>query len=446
MERLQGWSGICLTIQNCRSLKLFANFAKRSGRNDLPDRKPAFSVGLLPKGLNFNDMNSEQYDFSDISPYDDNVFHQKMEDLVKEPGFLHAINYTMPKDDVPALIDELLRIDNKYDFQHQVMYPFLEMLAKTTTAGITLGGIKYYNPAMNYVFITNHRDIVLDASFLNLAFIRKGLPTSEVAIGNNLLIYDWITDLVRLNKSFIVKRNTTLREGLEAAKKLSAYIHYCILEKRESIWIAQREGRAKDSSDHTQESLVKMLALGGEGPFVERLKEINLLPVSISYEYDPNDYLKAKEFMMRRRDPQFKKSQRDDLFSMETGLLQFKGRVHFQLTPRINNKLDQIGDFRDNNTAAKYVGCLIDQAIHRSYEIFPINYIAFDLLHHTERFRRKYTEEQKKETEEYFNRQLSKVDVPDLTAEERDYMMEMMLVMYANPLKNKLKTILGGME
>lgn len=392
------------------------------------------------------DMNTQDFDFSDISPYDDSVFHEKMVNLVKEPGFLHAVNYTMPKDDVPVLIDELLKIDNKYDFQTQVMFPFLEMLAKTTTAGISIGGLKYHNPGVNYTFITNHRDIVLDASFLNLALLRKGLPTSEVAIGNNLLIFDWITDLVRLNKSFIVKRNTGLREGLEAAKKLSAYIHHAILEKRESVWIAQREGRAKDSSDHTQESLVKMLALGGEGTFMEKLKEINLMPVSISYEFDPNDYLKAKEFLMRKRDPQFKKSQRDDLFSMETGLLQFKGRVHFQMTPRINTKLDQLGDFRDNNTAAKYVCCLIDQAIHRSYEIFPINYVAYDTLHGISRFSRFYTEEQRKETMDYFNSQLAKADIPDLTDEERDYMMEMMLSMYANPLRNKLKTILGGIE
>ena len=392
-------------------------------------------------------MSSQQdYNFSDIAPYDDSEFHSKVEQLVKEPGFLHAVNYTMPPKDVPALIEELLKINNKHDFQHQVMFPFLEMLAKTTTSGISLGGVKYLNPSMSYTFITNHRDIVLDASFLNLAFLRRGYPTSEVAIGNNLLIYDWITDLVRLNKSFVVKRNTGLREGLEAAKKLSAYIHYCILEKHESVWIAQREGRAKDSSDHTQDSLVKMLAIAGQGQFVDKVKEINLMPVCISYEYDPNDYLKVREFLMKRRDPDFKKSQRDDLFSMETGLLQFKGRVHFQLTPRINSKLDQIGDFSDNNRAAKHVGCLIDQAIHRSYEIFDINYVAYDLLHQTNRFARKYTEEKKQETVEYFNRQLDKVDLSDITKEERDFMWEMILTMYANPLRNKLKSLLGGLE
>ena len=391
-------------------------------------------------------MESKQYDFSDIAPYDDSIFKEKMASLVVDPGFLHAVNYTMPKEDVPVLLDEMKQMDNTYDFQHQIMFPFLEMLAKTTTAGISLGGVKYYNPGMNYTFITNHRDIVLDASFLGLALLRRDLPTPEVAIGNNLLVFDWINDLVRLNKSFIVKRNTGLREGLMAAKKLSAYIHHAILEKQESVWIAQREGRAKDSSDHTQESLVKMLAIAGEGSFMEKIKEINLMPVSISYEFDPNDYLKAREFLLRRRNPDFKKSQRDDLFSMETGLLQFKGRVHFQMTPRINNKLDEIGEFADINTSAKYVGWVIDQAIHRSYEIFPVNYIAYDMLHGTTRFSGKYSELERKETEEYFENQLNKVDVENVSVEERKFMLDMMLTMYANPLKNKLKTILGGME
>lgn len=391
-------------------------------------------------------MANEENNFFDISPYDDSLFHDKMASLVKEPGFLHAINYVMPPNEVPLLIDELLKLDNKHDFQQRVMRPFLETLGKTTTSGISLGGTKYYNPALNYTFITNHRDIVLDSAFLNLAFMRKGLPTCEIAIGNNLLIFDWITDLVRLNKSFIVKRDTGIRESLAAAKKLSAYIHYCILGKHESVWIAQREGRAKDSSDHTQESLIKMLSLGGEGLFSDSIREINLMPVSISYEFDPNDYLKVKEFLLKRRDPGFKKSQRDDLFSMETGLLQFKGRVHFQLTPRINTKLEQIGDFKDKNNSAKYICALIDQAIHRSYEIFPINYVAYDTLHSSKRFERKYTEDEKLKTLNYLNSQLDKVDVDNITSEEREYMMEMMLTMYANPLKNKLKALLGGVE
>ena len=385
-------------------------------------------------------------DFSDIAPYEDSLFQSKIRTLVKEPGFLHAVGYTMPKEDVPVLIEELLKITNTHDFQKEIMIPFLEVIAKTTTSGISLGGIKYLNPNLSYTYITNHRDIVLDASFLNLALNRRGIPTTEVAIGNNLLVFDWIEDLVRLNKSFIVKRNTGVREALTAAKQLSAYIHHTILDKRESVWIAQREGRAKDSSDHTQESLVKMLALEGEGTFIERIKEINLMPVSISYEYDPNDYLKAREFLLKNRDPEYKKSQRDDLFSMETGLLQFKGKVHFQLTPRINSRLEQIGETKDRNTAAKWIGRIIDQAIHRSYEIFDINYIAYDLLHNSNRFASKYTEEKRREVIDYFETQIDKVDLKDVTLAERDFMINRMQVMYANPLKNKLRTIIGHEE
>lgn len=380
----------------------------------------------------------------EIGPYDDSQFQEKMAKLVVEPGFLHAIGYTMPKEEIPALMEELKKLKTKYDFQHQIMFPFMEMLAKTTTSGITLGGAKYYNPALNYVFITNHRDIVLDASFLNLAFLRRGWPTTEVAIGNNLLIYPWITDLVRLNNCVIVKRNSSLRESLENAKVLSAYIHNSILHNKQSVWIAQREGRAKDSSDHTQESLIKMLALDGEGTFMERLKEINLMPVSISYEYDPNDYLKVREFLLRQRDPNYRKSQRDDLFSMETGLLQFKGKLHFQMTPRINAKIDQIGDFKDKNEAARNVCHIIDQAIHRSYMIYPINYVAFDMLFKTDRFARQYTAEQKEQFIDYLNGQIAKIDVPDITEQEHSYMEELLLIMYSNPLKNKLRTILGA--
>lgn len=387
-----------------------------------------------------------EYDFSDICPYDDAIFHDKMTSLVEEPGFLHALSFCVPPDGVEAMKQELLSIDNKHDFQTLVMFPFLQMVAKNTTAGITIGGSRNYNSALNYTFISNHRDIVLDASFLNLAFLRQRMPTTEVAIGNNLLIYDWITDLVRLNKSFIVKRDTGMRQALEAAKKLSAYIHHTILHKHESVWIAQREGRAKDSSDHTQESLVKMLALGGQGTFMEKLKEINLMPVAISYEYDPNDYLKAREFLLKRRDPNYKKSQRDDLFSMETGLLQYKGKVHFQLTPRINSRIDEIGEFRDNNKAAGYVCRIIDNAIHRSYEIFPINYIAYDWLNATNRFRAKYTEEEETKFKEYIDGQIAKIDLPDMQTEEVEYLRTLLLTMYANPLINKLKALLGGVE
>ena len=250
---------------------------------------------------------TDVHDFSDICPYDDSVFHEKMSALVKEPMFQHAISYVMPKEAIPGLIDDLLKIDNKYDFQHLIMYPFLEMLAKKTTSGITIGGTKYYNSALNYVFITNHRDIVLDSALLSVVLIENGMNTVEIAIGDNLLIYPWIKKIVRINKSFIVKRGLGLREQLKSSMLMSNYMHYAITQKHENIWIAQRQGRAKDSNDRTQDSILKMMVMGGEGDIFDRLKEMNLVPLSLSYEFDPCDYLKAKEAQQKRDDENFLK-------------------------------------------------------------------------------------------------------------------------------------------
>ena len=278
-------------------------------------------------------------EFKDIAPIDDCDFNEKMSQLVKEPGFEHAIKFVMPNVDYPKFVEGLLQIKNKRDFQSMIIAPFLENLEKKTTSGLSISGIENIEKDKCYTFISNHRDIVLDASFLNISLWRNGLETTEIAIGDNLLVYEWISDLVRLNKSFIVKRNLRMLQALQAAKQLSSYIHHSINEKHESVWIAQREGRSKDSNDLTQESLIKMIGLSGDGSLADNLQQINLLPVSISYEYDPNDYLKAREFLLKQRDPEYKKTQRDDLFSMETGLLQFKGHVHFTIGKCINPSL-----------------------------------------------------------------------------------------------------------
>ena len=379
-------------------------------------------------------------DFSDIAPYNDLEFKSHIATLVTEPGFEHAVKWVMPDVDYPAFAEQLKAIDSQEYFQVHIMCGFLAKLASVTTDGISADGFEKYRKGEAYTLISNHRDIVLDSSLLNLCLVREGLPTCEVAIGNNLLIYPWINDLVRLNKSFIVKRDTGMRGALEAAKHLSAYIHHAIADKRQSVWIAHREGRAKDSNDRTQESLVKMLGLAGGGSLTENLKAINLMPVAISYEYDPNDYLKAREFLLRKRDPEFKKSQRDDLFSMETGLLQQKGHVHLSLTEPMNPHIDAIAPDADKATIVSQVCSDIDNAIHSHYKLYPINYIAYDQLTGESRFKDRYTASDMEKVETYIGSQLAKVDdVKDLTAADMDYMRKMVLTMYANPLRNKLK-------
>ena len=245
----------------------------------------------------------------------------------------------------------------------------------------------------------------------------------------------------------IVKRNLRLTKALEAARQLSGYIRYAISEKGQSVWIAQREGRAKDSNDVTQESVIKMLALSGDETTVaEKLIELNITPVSIRYEYDPNDYLKAKEFLARRRDPEFKKSQRDDLLSMETGILQFKGRVNFAFCECINDALQPMVGCTDKVEVVRKTCALIDNAIHSNYHLYPINYIAADLLDDAENFNTHYTASEVEQAKEYMNRQLDKVDLPDITAEEYEFMRRQILGMYANPLRNKIAACGGNVD
>lgn len=391
-------------------------------------------------------MSDELQKFAEIAPVDDAHFHENMARLVKEPGLEHAIKYVMPDVDYPEFVKFLLSVKDKHTFQREVMWPFMEMLAKKTTSGVSVSGMENIEQNKQYTFITNHRDIVLDAAFLNICFFRDGRRASEVAIGSNLLIFDWISTLVRINNCFIVKRGGRRLEALDAAKELSAYIHYAINEKHESVWIAQREGRAKDSSDRTQESLIKMLALEGGGTAAQNLESINLCPVSITYEFDPNDYLKAREFLMKKRDPEFKKSQRDDLFSMETGLLQFKGRVHFSIGECLTDRIAAIDAGADRATVLEDVCRMIDTSIHSRYKIYAINYIAHDLLCGDHKYEMLYTAAEKEAFEAYVDHQLDKVEATDVTAEEREFMKRMMYTMYANPLKNKVEASKGALH
>lgn len=376
--------------------------------------------------------------FADIAPYDDSLFHEKLQGLIAEPGFEHAIKYVMPNVDYPAFCQQLMSIKTQKDFQHDIMLPFLHMLEAKTTDGITTSGLENVKDSTSYTFLSNHRDIVLDASFLNVSLVRAGKAITQIAIGNNLLIFDWIADLVKLNRSFIVKRNIKKLEALAAARQLSQYIHHTIADRHESVWIAQREGRAKDSNDRTQESLIKMLSLGADGNTCDNLLDINILPVSISYEYDPNDYLKVREFLHKRRDSEFKKSQHDDLLSMETGLMGYKGRVHYHFSPCINTALQASCQTSDRNTVVRNACQLIDSSIHRGYHFYPSNYIAYDLLFDSDKFVGEYSQAEIEAFENYLNGQLAKLDMTDITDEELTEARRYMLTMYSNPIVNNL--------
>lgn len=373
--------------------------------------------------------------FDDIAPFPDSMVMDTLQDLLVDPGFQHAVKYIMPDISWEDFSNLMSQYKTKKEFQSDIIYTTIWMLAHKSTTELRGENWDNIDRRVEHLFLSNHRDIVLDAGFLNILRSSQGLDTTEIAIGDNLLIHPWIEKLVRVNKSFIVKRGLSVREQLLSSKHMSEYIHYAIREKKESVWMAHREGRAKDSNDRTQDSLLKMLTLNAsKDGFIESLKSLNIIPVSISYEYDPCDYLKAKEFQLKRDNPDFKKSQRDDLLNMEIGILAQKGTVVFKFAKCINDELDQIQE-TDKRLQVVEAARIIDKAIHSNYVFFPGNYIAYDLVNKDSKFADKYSQEDVDKFRSYLDSQIKKIDLDYI---DYDFVFDRMLEMYSNTLKNYL--------
>ncbi|NDV69159.1 1-acyl-sn-glycerol-3-phosphate acyltransferase [Dysgonomonas sp. 25] len=384
-------------------------------------------------------MSDKNAYFDDIRPLYDSEVREAIQTLLADPGFQHAVGYILPDVDWEQFSAVMSGYKTRSEFQHEMVFQTVTLLASRVTAGLRGDNWENIDKDKSHVFLSNHRDIVLDASFLNILLSGNGFDTTEIAIGDNLLIHPWIDTLVRLNKSFIVRRGVSVRQMLMVSKHLSEYVHYAITQKHESIWMAQREGRAKDGNDRTQDSLLKMLALAPEDKsFIESLKELNLIPLAISYEFDPCDYLKAREFQLKRDNPDHKKIPWDDLISMETGMLGQKGHVVFRFGTCINPELDKIAAAEpDKRLQVDMVTSCIDNQIYRNYEIYPCNYIAYDLVEAGNRFADKYTKEQQTAFEQYVTGQIAKItDVPD---KDEAYLRTKIYEMYCNPLKNHLE-------
>ena len=379
-------------------------------------------------------------EFDEIRPYHDEELPQIFEELIADPAFREAASTVMPGVPFEMLAQKMRACKTKLDFQKAFCYELLWKLAQDTTDGLTLDHTALPDKQAAYTYISNHRDIILDSGFLSILLVDQGMDTVEIAIGDNLLVYPWIKKFVRVNKSFIVQRALSMRQMLESSERMSRYMHYTIGEKKQSIWIAQREGRAKDSDDRTQDSVLKMLAMGGEGDIIERLMEMNIAPLAISYEYDPCDFLKAQEFQLKRDNPEYRKTTADDLKNMQTGLFGYKGRVHFHAGICINDVLAEIDRSLPKQELFASISTLIDKRIHANYRIYPNNYIAYDLLLEGTAFAEHYTEEDKERFTAYIDRQLSRIDIPN---KDLLFLREKLLLMYANPLKNYLAVVNG---
>ena len=397
-------------------------------------------------------------EFNEIRPYEAEEMSQAFHELLDDRQFnlvLKGFAPWLPK----AVRKGVLRlaftgVKTPLDFQLRFMKPVVKYIMRKHTDGCRFDDseLKGFDSkalqgkatqaaggdnSPRYTFVSNHRDIVLDSALLDVMLIENGYPTTvEIGIGDNLLIYPWIKRLVRMNKAFTVRRSLTPRAMLESSQLMSSYIHYAVNTKRENIWIAQREGRAKDSNDRTQDAVLKMLAMGGEGNPADRLRDLNIVPLTISYEYDPCDYLKAQEFQQKRDNPAFKKSRQDDLDNMRTGIFGYKGRVVYRCAAPINTWIDELAALPKTEFYTA-LSTRIDLELHRNYELYPCNYIALDMLNGNREQASHYSEADVAEFEQYLAAQLAKVSLPE---KDDDFLTERMLTMYANPLRNYLQS------
>lgn len=376
-------------------------------------------------------------EFDAIRPWEPEDLPEVFDRLLANEQFKQVLAYLYPQVPFEMIAKKLKACKTNLEFQLAFAYDFVRGLLAKVAKGYEMD-CTAIDSSKRYTFISNHRDIVLDSAILDVLLVdNKFTTTCEIAIGDNLLSLPWVKDLVRVNKAFIVERALSMRQMLMSSKRLSDYMHFAVKEKNENIWIAQREGRAKDSNDRTQKSILQMMSMGGEGSIIERLMQLHLVPLSISYEYDPCDFLKAKEYQQKRDVEGWKKRPMDDLVSMQTGIFGYKGHVHYHAAPCIDEYLDTLDPEMPKQELFNTIAAHLDHEIHSHYRLYPGNYVALDLLENTEAHASEYTPEDKARFEKYIAGQLAKIQLPD---KDEAFLKEKILAMYANPVRNFLAT------
>lgn len=379
--------------------------------------------------------------FDSIRPYRDEEVHEAISELLKEgefQQFAHSFGFDLSPESQAMLRD---RVESIYDFKRSFISVGLTGLLERTTFSTTISGTSNLDRegGTKYLLVSNHRDIILDSAILDLLFHQSGLSMPRMTLGDNLLKRPWIESLVKLCDAVVVKRGLLVRETLMESKRLSEYIRTAIAAEEEHIWLAQRDGRAKDSDDTTQPGLLKMLTLSAPRgmSIAESIESLHLVPMTISYEYDPCDALKAVEILERRRDPDYHKQPMDDLISMGAGLRGQKGRVHIKLGEPLHD-LDKLYDPEaGKNEQLAAIAAEIDRQIFLGYRFYPSNYISYDIVRGGDRFESMYSRKERLRFELYVEEQM---DAAKVLAKDRDEVAHLIYTAYANPLVNNLIT------
>lgn len=371
-------------------------------------------------------------DFEDIRPYNDNEVHQILQKVIHSDYFLNACRFAFPNVDVSVIKQKLQNINTVKEFQIDIMSDFMINKIKQTSSSLTFSGFEKLNKNQPNLFISNHRDIVLDSAILQILLTQHDLETSEIAIGSNLMKYPFL-DIVRLNKMFKIERSGKSRELLNILIFTSQYIRFVLTQKKNSIWIAQRNGRSKDGNDITDTAVLKMLASSGENSFIENLYKLNITPLAISYEYEPCDFMRTNELHISKS-CEYKKSYHEDFDNIYQGISQWKGQIHLSICDSLTkDELKQCDSLSERNEKFRHLAHIIDNKIYKNYKLYKTNYIAYDELIKSSKFKNFYSEEEK---QEFFN--YAKSGLQKVKGNQAD-LLNIFLEIYANPVKNYLK-------
>ena len=375
-------------------------------------------------------------EFDDIRPYEDSEISSAMERICSDKSFPAVASFLTPDKDESIMRSILLSCKTVDDFQRKIMVTVVEKVISDTVDKFTFGGLENVDVSKRYLYITNHRDIVLDPAFLQYILYKNNIPTTEIAVGDNLITTSFIEDIVRSNKMVKVVRSTNPRELLVYSNKLSRFVRHSITTGRSSIWIAQRNGRTKDGIDVTEQGLLKMFSISSKEEFSKNFSELNILPISISYEFEPCDIMKAVELHVSRNQ-KYVKAPDEDLNSILQGIMQFKGSVHYQFCRPVSpEEIEAISEVESNDKNEKFksLANIITERINSSYKLFPNNFIAYDMINGCNEFADRYKREERERFEDYLKLKLSKVE------EGREDVERIFLGIYANPVITKKRT------
>ena len=370
--------------------------------------------------------------FDDIRPYYDSEVNEALRSILGNPMLKAIMNFTFPDMEEEVWQEQLKKTHSIRDFQVNLIYESIQKVLQKSSDGLTTSGFEKLEPNTSYLFISNHRDIILDTSLLNVSLFEHGLIMTASAIGDNLVQKDILLKLSRLNRNFLVKRNLPPRELLQSSKLMSEYMYQLLAKENRSVWVAQREGRTKDGNDATHQGVLKMIAMASdETCCLDYFKKLKIVPVSISYEYDPTDALKMPQLLAQAKDEVYVKEKNEDFVNLISGIIGQKKRIHIHVGDVLNKEFDAIKVETDNaNKQIQALAQVIDDSILQSYKLWPTNYIAYDLLNGNQQFVAQYTEKEK----QVFERRLEmRIDA------ENETMKKGFLAMYANPVVNKMK-------